>query len=121
MKYIILLCSLLLIVSCSGRETRTPYLSEKDAAAVAEGLLRHGLTKTQVSQRLGVPEKTYGYQKNMKDMEVWVYSELEWHEYENVLFEDGAVAAWNVPDSVKDRLDEVAVTELLEKGEVVDA
>jgi hypothetical protein len=46
-------------------------------------------------------------------MELWVYSEFEWRPYQNVLFQEGKVAAWNLSSNVKRELDQSAPDELL--------
>ncbi|OGX04879.1 MAG: hypothetical protein A3G87_04475 [Omnitrophica bacterium RIFCSPLOWO2_12_FULL_50_11] len=82
-----------------------------------ENDLHYGWTKEQVVMSVGAPWKTYGYVKDGKQFEHWLYSEFAWHRYESVLFEDGEVVGWNLPDSVRQRLEKEAAVELLEKLE----
>ena len=92
-----------------------PELVGDEAQAVRDKTVTFGLDKTAVRTSMGVPKKVFGYMNEGKQMEVWVYSEFEWHPYENVLFENGKVKSWNFPKSVKLELEERAAKELLTK------
>ena len=90
-----------------------PEVVGDEAQAVRDKTVTFGLDKSAVRTSLGVPKKVFGYINEGKQMEVWVYSEFEWHPYENVLFENGKVKSWNFPKSVKLELEERAAHELL--------
>lgn len=79
--------------------------------------LRYGWTEDEVLTSIGAPWKTYGYVKDGKQFAQWLYSEFAWHRYQNVLFEDGHVVGWNLPDSVQRQLEKEAAVEFLEKVE----
>lgn len=92
---------------------RHPDLSTDQVQALLGKTLTHGLSKDAVLVSLGKPEKTHGYKKDGQLMEVWVYSQFEWHPYESVLFQDGKVVGWNFPKSVKRELDAASPQDLL--------
>ena len=90
-----------------------PEITGDEAQAILNKTLTYGLSREAVRVSLGVPKKVFGYMSEGKQMEVWVYSEFEWHPYENVLFENGKVKSWNFPKSVKRELEDRAAQELL--------
>ncbi|MBI3999023.1 MAG: hypothetical protein HY351_00260 [Candidatus Omnitrophica bacterium] len=90
-----------------------PELSADQVQAIRQKAITHDLMKEAVQASLGKPQKTHGYRKDGKLMEMWVYSEFEWHPYESVLFQEGRVVGWNFPKSVKRKLDEGSPEQLL--------
>ena len=112
MRQFAILCAILILSGCASVQARYikkhPELTPDQAAAVREKMAVNGLSKDAVAASLGRPKKTYGYKTDKGFFELWVYSELEWQENENVLFQDGKVVSWNFPKSVKRKLDEEA-------------
>ncbi|MBI4373234.1 MAG: hypothetical protein HY585_05890, partial [Candidatus Omnitrophica bacterium] len=96
---------LALMAGCASTQEKYvklhPELSEDESQAILDETLTHGLTKEAVQVSLGKAQKTHGYMKDGKLMELWVYSEFQWHPYESVLFQDGKAVGWNFPKSVK--------------------
>ena len=90
-----------------------PEITGDEAQAILNKTLTYGLNREAVRVSLGVPKKVFGYVSEGNQIEVWVYSEFEWHPYENVLFENGKVKSWNFPKSVKRELEDRAAKELL--------
>jgi hypothetical protein len=119
MKYLIVFMTLVLVTGCASSQHRylasNPNLSKDVAEAILKNNIVHGMTKENVRVSVGDPEKTHGYIKDGRLIELWIYSEFAWHELEEIIFENGFVIGWNLPDSVKKRLEEEAVVELLEK------
>jgi len=87
----------------------------KIAQAILQNNVAHGMTREDVRASVGEPEKTHGYVQDGRFIELWIYSEFAWHELEEIIFENGFVIGWNIPDSVQKRLEQVAAVELLEK------
>ncbi|MBI4358939.1 MAG: hypothetical protein HY584_06520 [Candidatus Omnitrophica bacterium] len=121
MNPFVLFMLLLLLSGCgSVREKYIkthPDLLPEHAATIRQRAVMHDFTKDSVRASLGAPQKTYGYQRNEKLVEFWVYSDYEWREFENVLFDDGKVVGWNLPKRIKRKLDERSVDELLQYAE----
>lgn len=107
------LCAILILSGCASIQARYikqhPELTPEQATAVRSKMVISGLSKDAVTASLGRPQKTYGYKTDKGFFELWLYSEFEWQENENVLFRDGAVVSWNFPKSIKRKLDEEAV------------
>ena len=106
-----------LIMGCASHQEKYlkyhPEITGDQAQAILGETITFGLDKEAVRVSLGVPKKVFGYMNEGKQMEVWVYSEFEWHPYENALFENGKVVSWNFPKSVTRELKERAAKELL--------
>lgn len=116
-RVLVLIAILILVTSCSSARRYLkahPELSEEQAQAVMEGFVAHGLSKDAVLASLGAPQKTYGYTRDGQPMELWMYSELTWHDFQNVLFESNQVVGWNLPSEVKEKLDDKSATDLTE-------
>lgn len=112
MSQLIILGIVLVLTGCASVQERYvkkhPELAADQVTAVRSKMVTTGLSKDAVTASLGRPKKTHGYQTDEGNFEVWVYSEFEWKEHENVLFQDGKVVSWNFPKSVKRKLDEEA-------------
>lgn len=117
MKLSGILLLLVVMAGCASTQEKYikshPELSQDERQAVLEKTLTHGLTKEAVRTSLGKPQKTHGYTQDGKLMELWVYSEFQWHPYESVLFQEGKVVGWNFPKSVKRELDTISPDQLL--------
>lgn len=105
------------VVGCSSTQEKYlkthPEMTGDQTQAILNKSVTYGLDKDAVRASLGVPKKIFGLMNEGKQMELWVYSEFEWHPYENVLFENGKVISWNFPKDVKRELEERAAKELL--------
>ena len=113
MRQFVILCMAFLLSGCASTQARYlkqhPELPSDQAQAVHDKMVASGLSKDAVAASLGRPMKTYGYKTDKGFFELWLYSDFEWRENENVLFQDGKVVSWNFPKSVKRKLDEEAV------------
>jgi len=103
---------LIVMVALSGCATPIERYLENNTdvpdevvSAMSYGGLVQGMTKEETLLTIGEPWKTHGYTTEDGLVELWVYSEFSWHEYENVVFREGEIAGWNMPTTVKKELD----------------
>ena len=121
MKNIALILAIILLMGCETAQREAylrhhPELAADETDAIKTMSLKLGLPEETVRIILGDPQKTYGYKKDGKILEYWVYSEYDWNPYTNVLLENGKLISWNMPDSVKQRLDKEMVEEIFKES-----
>ncbi len=117
-NWMFLLSVLILTNGCASAGTKYirshPGLKPEVVQAISGKTITHGMTKEQVLLSVGAPEKTHGYVKDGRLIELWIYSEFRWLRFEEIMFDNGIVVGWNIPDSIKRTLDKEAPTDLVE-------